>query len=112
MGNSSKASMNNDMLDSNVINFFVINTRTSKFLCPLPVRQEFPSPGRVKINNDVAARGYPGLTTCGVIFCGSMREFIGGFSVFVDVQTSMVAKCFGVIHVMEEAQKMGLTNVW
>ena len=60
----------------------------------------------------MAARGYPGLTICGGIFCGSMGEFIDGFSVFVVVQTSMVAECFGVIHVMEEAQKMGLTNVW
>jgi len=38
MGNSSKASMKNDMLDSNVIKFFGINTRTSKVLRPLPVR--------------------------------------------------------------------------
>jgi len=41
-----------------------------------------------------------------------MGQFIDGFSVFVDVQTSMVVECFGVIHVMEEAQKMGLTSVW
>jgi len=38
VGNSSKASMNNDMLDFNVIKFFGINTRTSKVLCSLPVR--------------------------------------------------------------------------
>ena len=60
----------------------------------------------------MVARGYPGLTTCGGIFCGSMGEFIDGLSVFVDVQTSMVVECFGIIHVMEEAQKMRLTNVW
>jgi len=40
-----------------------------------------------------------------------MKEFIGVFSVFLDVQTVMVAEFYGVIHVMEEAQKMGLTNV-
>ena len=50
--NSSKASMKNDMLDFNVINFFGINTRTGKVLRPLPVRWEFPSPGWVKINTD------------------------------------------------------------
>ena len=38
MGNSSKASTKNDMLDFNVIKFFGINTRTSKVLRPLPVR--------------------------------------------------------------------------
>jgi len=41
-----------------------------------------------------------------------MREFIGVFSAFLEVQTTMVAEFYGVIHVMEEAQKMGLTNVW
>jgi len=51
-------------------------------------------------------RGYPGFTTCGGIFCGSMKEFIGAFSVFLDVQIAMVAEFYGVIHVMEEAQKM------
>jgi len=38
VGNSSKASMKNDMLDFNVIKFFGINTRTGKVLRPLPIR--------------------------------------------------------------------------
>ena len=91
VGNSSKASMKNGMLDFNVIKFFGINTRTGKVLCPLPVRWEFPSPGWVKINTDGATRGYPGLATCGGIFRGSMREFIGAFSAFLEVQTAIVA---------------------
>jgi len=37
-----------------------------------------------------------------------MREFIGVFSMFLEVQTVMVAEFYGVIHAMEEAQKMGL----
>ena len=41
-----------------------------------------------------------------------MREFIGAFSAFLEVHTTMVAKFYGVIHAMEGAQKMGLTNVW
>jgi len=41
-----------------------------------------------------------------------MGEFIGVFSVFLEVQTALVAEFYGVIHVMEEAQKMGLTNIW
>jgi len=41
-----------------------------------------------------------------------MREFIGAFSVFLEVQTTPVAKFYVVIHAMEEAQKVGLTNVW
>ena len=57
VGNSSKASMKNDMLDFNVIKFFGIKTRSGKVLHPLPVRWEFPSPGWVKINIDGAARG-------------------------------------------------------
>jgi len=32
-----------------------------------------------------AARGYPVLATCGSIFCGSMGEFIGVFSTFLEV---------------------------
>ena len=66
----------------------------------------------VKINTDGVARGYPGLATCGNIFRGSMREFIGVFSAFLEVQTVMVVEFYGVIHVMEEAQKTRLTNVW
>ena len=109
MGNSSKASVKNDILDLKVIKFFGINTRSGK--SPLPVRWEFPLPGQVKINNDGAATGYPGLATCGVIFLGIMGEFIGVFSTFLEIQTVMVVEFYGVIHAIEEAQKMGLTNV-
>jgi len=38
VGNLSKASMKNDMLDFNVITFFGINTRSGKVLRPFPVR--------------------------------------------------------------------------
>jgi len=72
---------------------------------------EFPSPGWVKINTDGAARGYSGLATCGSIFRGSMEEFIGGFSTFLDVQTVMVVEFYGVIHVMEETQNIRLTKI-
>jgi len=41
-----------------------------------------------------------------------MGKFIGVFSRFVEVQTTMVAEFYGVIHAIEEAQKVGLTNVW
>ena len=52
VGNSSKASMKNDMFNFNVLKSFGINIRTGKVLRPLPVRWEFPSPGCVKINTD------------------------------------------------------------
>jgi len=111
IGNSSKASMNNDMFDFNVFKFFGINTRTGKVLRPLPVKWEFPSPGWVKINTDGAARGYPGLAVCGSIFRRSMGEFIGAFYAFLDVQIAMVVEFYGVIYALEEAQKLNLTNV-
>jgi len=38
VGNSSKASMKNDMLDFNVIRFFGIDTCSGKVLRPFPVR--------------------------------------------------------------------------
>jgi len=41
-----------------------------------------------------------------------MKEFIGVFSTFLEVQTTLVVEFYGVIHAMEEAQKMGLTSVW
>jgi len=40
-----------------------------------------------------------------------MREFIGVFSAFIDVQIALVAKFYGVIYAMKEVQKMDLTNV-
>ena len=91
---------------------FGINTCIGKFHRSLPVSWKFPSLGWVKINTDETARGYPSLTTCGGIFRGSMREFIGAFSVFLEVQTTMVVEFYGVIHVLEETQKTGLNNVW
>ena len=83
MGNSSKASMKNDMFNFNVLKFFGINTRTGKVLRPLPIRWEFPSPGWVKINIDGAARGYPGFATCGGIFRGSMGNLLEFFLRFL-----------------------------
>jgi len=41
-----------------------------------------------------------------------MEKFIGVFSAFLEVQTTMVAEFCGVIHAIEEAQKIRLTNVW
>jgi len=40
-----------------------------------------------------------------------MKEFIGAFFVFLEVQSAMIAEFYGVIHAIKEAQKMGLTNV-
>jgi len=51
------------------------------------------------------------LATCGGIFRGSMGKFIGTFSAFLDVQIALVAEFYGVIYALEEAQKLGLTNV-
>jgi len=45
-----------------------------------------------------------------VFFVGVWGEFIGTFSMFLEVQTSLVAEFYEVIHAMKEAQKMGLTN--
>jgi len=98
-------------VDFNVLKFFGINTRSGKVLSPLPVRWEFPSPGWVKINIDGAARGSPGFSTCVGIFRGSVGEFISGFFVFLDVQTTLVAEFYEVIHAIEQTQKMGLTSL-
>jgi len=99
-------------VDFNVLKFFGINTRSGKVLSPLLVRWEFPSLVWVKINIDGAARGSPGFATYDGIFCGSMGEFISGFSIFLDVQTALVVEFYGVIHAIEHAQKMNLTNLW
>jgi len=40
-----------------------------------------------------------------------MREFIGGFSAFFDIQTALVIEFYGVIHVIKEAKKLGLTSL-
>jgi len=40
-----------------------------------------------------------------------MGEFIGAFYVFLEVQTALVAEFYGIIHAMQETQKMGFTNV-
>ena len=73
------------MFDFSMLKFFDINTRSSKFLHPFPVRWSFLSPGWVKINTDGVVRGSLGLATCGGIFRGSMRELIGDFSTFLNI---------------------------
>jgi len=40
-----------------------------------------------------------------------MREFIGGFSAFLDVQVTLVEEFYGVIHDIEQTQKMSLTSL-
>jgi len=41
-----------------------------------------------------------------------MGEFIGAFFALLEVQNVMVVEFYGVIHAMQEVQKMGLINVW
>jgi len=41
----------------------------------------------------------------------SFHSQIGGFSAFLDAHTALVAEFYGVIHVIEKAQKMGPTNL-
>ena len=111
MGNSSKRSMRNDMFNFNVLKFFDINTRSGKVLHPLPVRWEFPSPDWVRINTDGATRGSPSLAACGGIFRGSMKDFIGGFSAFLDIHIALVVEFYEIIHVTKEGKKIGLTSL-
>jgi len=65
-----------------------------------------------RIVNTEGLLGYPGLTTCEGIFRESMEKFIGTFSGFLEVQMTLIAEFYRVIHAMEETQKMRLTNVW
>jgi len=108
VGSLFKALMKNDKLDFNVIKLFDINTRNGKFFCHFLVRWEFPSPGWVKINIDGVVRGILVLLLVNVFSVevwGSLLVF--SFSVFLEVQTTMVVEFYGVIHAIEEAQKMG-----
>jgi len=41
-----------------------------------------------------------------------MGEFTGALSAYFEVQNALIAEFYEVIHVMEENQKMELTNVW
>jgi len=95
VSNSSKSFMQNDKFYFNVFKF----------------RWEISSSGWVKINTYGVDRGSPSLANCGGIFCGSMREFIGGFSVFLDVQTALFTEFYGVIHAIEQVQNMSLTSL-
>jgi len=40
-----------------------------------------------------------------------MGEFTRAFFAFLEVQTAMFVEFYKIIHAMEEAKKMGLTNV-
>jgi len=49
-------------------------------------------------------RGYPDLATCGGIFRGSMEEFIGDFSAFIDVQTFWLMS-FMMLNILRRSSK-------
>ncbi|XP_068484842.1 uncharacterized protein [Phaseolus vulgaris] len=69
-------------------------------------------PRLFKTNTHGTGRGYPGLTTCGGILRESMGEFIGSFFVLLNVQTALVVEFYGLIHAIEQAQKISLTSLW
>jgi len=92
------------MLDFNATKFFGINIRNGKVFHHLPMKWEFPSPSWVKINTDGMTRGYPDLATCGGIFRGSMEEFIGDFSAFIDVQTFWLMS-FMMLNILRRSSK-------
>ena len=100
------------MFNFNVLKFFYINTRSDKVFHLLFVRWEFPLLGWVKINIDGVVTGSPCLAACGDIFRGSIKEFIGGFFVFLDIRTILVCWVLWSYTCIEEAKKMGLTSLW
>jgi len=40
-----------------------------------------------------------------------MREFIGSFSAFLNVQTALIGEFYEVMHVIEQTQKMSLISL-
>jgi len=92
-----------------VIKFFGINTRTGRVLrLLLLVRWEFPSSGWVKINIDGAARGYPGLATCGGIFCGSMGDILELSLCFLKFRLLWLLSFMGLYMIWRKLKRWGL----
>jgi len=82
----------------------------SVFITVKITRFHFFSLDWVKINTDGIVRGSPDLVNYGGIFCGSIREFISGSYVFLDVKTVLVAEFYEVIHAIEQTQNMSLIS--
>jgi len=108
VGDFSKASMKNDMLDFNVIKFFGINTRTGKVLRHLPVRCQFLKPCWVKIKTGGAVRGYLSLVTCGGVFRGSMRGFIELSLRFLKFRLLWLLSFMGLYMLWRKLKRWGL----
>jgi len=100
--------MKNDMFDFKVLKFFGINTRIGKVLRPLPVRWEFHSPEWVKINTDGAARGYPGLSTCGGIFVGVWGNLLELFLRFLKCRLLWLLSFMGLYMVWRKLKRWGI----
>jgi len=55
------------------------------------------------VNVDGATRGCPSLASCATIFRGSRGEYVGSFSAFLGVQTSISVEFIWVIYVLKHA---------
>jgi len=58
------------------------------------------------------SRGSPGTATCVGIYRGSMGEYIGGFSIYLGVQSPLYVEFMGVILTLEETSKRKYQNLW
>jgi len=68
--------------------------------------------GWVKLNIDGVAQGSPGLAACGGIFRGSCGEYIGGFTAFLGIHTTLYVEIIGVILTIEHAQFSFFSKLW
>ncbi len=66
---------------------------------------------KIKIFSDGGARGNPGPAGCGVVMMDEEDRIVGKFKKYLGEQTNNFAEYSGVILGLEEAKKMGVSEV-
>ncbi|KAJ4702472.1 Ribonuclease H protein [Melia azedarach] len=71
-----------------------------------------PPPLCINANSDGLAKGNPGDSACGGVFCDHLGNFLGGFSLCIGLNTVFFAELLAVILVVELAFERGWNNLW
>lgn len=111
-GSLSAGSMSNSMEEFAILKAFKIKGHVSRASKTTQVSWIPPPCGWVKCNTDGASRGNPGHASGAGIFRGSIGDFMGCFSIYLGIESSLFGETSTAILAIELASKKGWANLW
>lgn len=111
-GNCSKGFSSNSIADFCLLKACGVETKPRKSPAIIEVIWIPPPCYWIKCNMDGAAKGSPGLASCGGIFRDRSGATLCCFAVNLGINHSLQAEIFGAIYAIEIAYKKGWHNLW